>query len=35
MFNYPGGKKTELKITKTYAEDKLSKVKVTNLKAVS
>ena len=35
MFNYPGGKKTELKITKTYAEAKLSKVKVTNLKAVS
>ena len=35
MFNYPGGKKSELKITKTYAEDKLSKVKVTNLKAVS
>ena len=35
MFNYPGGKKTELRITKTYAEDKLSKVKVTNLKAVS
>ena len=35
MFNYPGGKKTELKITKTYAEVKLSKVKVTNLKAVS
>ena len=35
MFNYPGGKKSELKITKTYAEAKLSKVKVTNLKAVS
>ena len=35
MFNYPGGKKSELKITKTYAEAKLSKVEVTNLKAVS
>ncbi len=35
MFNYPGSNKMELKITKTYAENKLSKIKITNLKAVS
>ena len=35
MFNYPGSNKMELKITKTYAENKFSKIKITNLKAVS
>ena len=35
MFNLPGSDESELKVTKSYAEHKLNKIQITNLKAVS
>lgn len=35
MFEMPGGKETHLKVTKSYAEQQLKKVKTSKLKAVS
>ncbi len=35
MFNLPGSDESELKVTKSYAEQKLNKIQITNLKAVS
>ena len=35
MFNLPGSDETELKVTKSYADQKINKIEITNLKAVS
>ena len=35
MFNLPGSDETELKVTKSYAEQKINKIQISNLKAVS
>ena len=35
MFNMPGGEETKLNVTKSYAEDKLTKTRLKKLKAVS
>ena len=35
MFNLPGSDESELKVTKSYAEHKIDKIQITNLKAVS
>ena len=35
MFNLPGSDESELKVNKSYAEQKINKIQITNLKAVS